>query len=140
MRVVLDSNILISAFFWNGNERLVLRACLSGPTKNVISDTIMVEVDHVFRNKFDLDDSRVLDYLMEILVHSDLVIPLTDVDHKTRDTRDNHIIETGVLGRSELIITGDEDLLSMTEIPGIQTVSAKGFLELLTHKGSKDEN
>lgn len=47
IKIVLDSNILISAFFWDGNERSILRDCRKGKFHLVLSDFILEEVDRV---------------------------------------------------------------------------------------------
>jgi predicted nucleic acid-binding protein len=47
MRIVLDTNILVSAMGWDGNERKVLLATLSGDIDLVLSDEIISELLHV---------------------------------------------------------------------------------------------
>ena len=47
MNIVLDTNVLVSGVFWNGNESTVLESCLSKDLSNFISPPIIDEYDRV---------------------------------------------------------------------------------------------
>lgn len=47
MRIVLDTNILVSAMGWDGNERKVLLTSLSDDIDLVLSDELISELLHV---------------------------------------------------------------------------------------------
>ncbi|MFQ5884505.1 MAG: putative toxin-antitoxin system toxin component, PIN family [Thermoplasmata archaeon] len=52
-RVVLDTNILVSALFWEGNEREILRKCRAGDLCSITSPQILEELEHVLLRKFE---------------------------------------------------------------------------------------
>lgn len=47
MKVLLDSNVLFSALFFEGNECMVLRLVSAGKVRGVISEYILKEVARV---------------------------------------------------------------------------------------------
>ena len=58
MRVVLDTNVIISALNFPGNERLVLELALRGRFEFYLSLFILEEVARVLVRKFDWDEER----------------------------------------------------------------------------------
>ena len=54
MRIVLDTNVIISAFFWKGNERKLLDKCRAKEVELVISPNILEEIDVVLDSKFSV--------------------------------------------------------------------------------------
>ena len=112
-KVVLDSNILISAFFWDGNERDILRKCRKGEYQLIISDFILEEVERVLQKKFMVEEHLARSYLQEIFRFSDIVITHGRLDIIKEDPSDNRVLETAVLGRVNYLITGDKHLLKL---------------------------
>ena len=56
MKVVLDSNVFISALLFGGNPRLVFNLAISGKVDLVISEPILEEIFEVLlRPKFKLN-------------------------------------------------------------------------------------
>ena len=53
MRVVLDTNILISAFFWDGNEKEILMKCKNKEHRSILSPAIIEELNDVLSEKFE---------------------------------------------------------------------------------------
>jgi uncharacterized protein len=58
------------------------------------------------------------------------VVPGERLNVVARDVDDNRIVETAVAGKSEAIVTGDKDLLSLKEYAGIKMVKVGEFLNL----------
>ena len=61
LRIVLDTNVFISAYFWEGNERNVLRKCRDGDFQLVVSPEILDELAKVLDLKFDVLKSNIDD-------------------------------------------------------------------------------
>ncbi|NJE03163.1 putative toxin-antitoxin system toxin component, PIN family [Thermococcus sp. MV11] len=112
MRILLDTNVLISAYFWNGRERALLWDCIRGIHENVISDYIIGEVKKVLGDKFGLPDDAVERYVLLLATFSTSV-PIGEVYHVSRDPKDNPIIATALSGKVDALITGDKDLLAL---------------------------
>ncbi|OYT28649.1 putative toxin-antitoxin system toxin component, PIN family [Thermoplasmatales archaeon ex4572_165] len=123
-RVVLDSNVLISAFFWNGNEREVLLKCKIKNLKSVLSLEILNETKRVLLNKFDLPQEKIDEYIRNVLLFSEIVAIKGDINVIKEDPSDNIILETAIRGNAELIITGDNHLLKIKAYKRITIVPA----------------
>ncbi|MCL2558107.1 MAG: PIN domain-containing protein [Treponema sp.] len=75
MKLVLDTNIFISAFFWGGYPREVFERVLSGLDELYISEGIMRELASVLTGgKFAVNGDEVEDYLQIIKKYSNEVI------------------------------------------------------------------
>jgi putative PIN family toxin of toxin-antitoxin system len=104
--VVLDTNILISAFFWNGNERQVLLKCKMNNLKSVLSFEILDETKRVLRKKFALPQEKIDEFIRDVLLFSEIVVIKGDIDVIKEDPSDNIVLETAIRGNADIIITG----------------------------------
>ena len=53
-----------------------------------------------------------------------------------RDPKDNMVLEAAIAGEAQVIVSGDEDLLSLDPFRGISIVSPSKFLEMLDRESS----
>jgi len=128
MKVVLDTNVIISAFFWKGNERDVLNNCRQKVIWLTISPEILEEIDTVLDSKFSVPDDKRVDFLRNLIVISRLVFPSTEIDVIKIDSSDNRILECAASGNVDYIISGDKHLLDLKAYGGIEILNAKAFL------------
>ena len=117
--VVLDTNILISAFFWEGNERKVLQRCRTGEYQSITSPEILEELEEVLRKKFQVPDEKINAFIRNFLISSELVFLRGNISEIKEDPSDNAILETALIGGAYLIITGDSHLLRLKSFKGI---------------------
>jgi len=130
MRVVVDTNIIISGIFWEGNESSILKMCKTNEHTNIISPPIIEELERVISSKkFKLTEKQVNDVIELVLSFSILVFPAVRIDAILSDITDNRILECAVSGNADVIISGDKHLLGLKEYKGIKTINAKAFLE-----------
>ena len=124
MRLVLDTNVLVSAAFWNGPERRLLQACLRGIHELIASPFILEELRRVLTEKFDVPDGDVREYVMLLVRVAVLVDPARDLRVVKADPSDDRILEAAVTGNAHSIVTGDRHLLSLKEYNGIRICRA----------------
>ena len=130
MRIVIDSNIFVSSFFWGGNPRRIIDRVIDGLDELYISDEILKEILEVMsRKKFDLELQKVMDYISIIDQYANKVVPKENIEIISRDKDDNKIIYCGLIGKVDCIITGDNDLLILKEYNGIKIMTPKEYLE-----------
>lgn len=122
-RRVLDTNVLVSALFWDGNERRVLTECLHGDRQLVASPFILGELDDVLEAKFDAPDDKRGSYVRTLLVHAELVRPDVEVE-VTGDEADDRVLAAALAGEADVLVTGDRDLLGLGSWKGIRICSA----------------
>jgi len=120
MRLVLDTNILISALFWDGNERRLLLDCKTKKHQLIISPEILEEMDRILNVKFDVPSEIRNKYAQNILRMSEIVFPKGEIHIVKEHPADNMIIETAILGKAEKLITGDKHLLNLGAVEGIR--------------------
>ena len=127
MRVVVDTNILISAeLSTHGASRRLLNRLVT--TNNVIlSNAILDEFAQTLRAKFSYSSlavSNVIDGLNEV---AEIVEPVTFETQICRDPDDDAILGTAVAGNADCIVTGDSDLLVLARFQGVDIVSPSEF-------------
>ena len=130
---VLDSNIFISAFLFNGNQRRLLEYALAGKYRIAISDMILDEIrDVLSRPKFKLTREQVKKIINEIESLCTLYFPAETIKGACRDSDDNIILECAVAAKADYIITGDDDLLSIKEYRSIAILNSADFLKIVS--------
>ncbi|MBL8381433.1 MAG: putative toxin-antitoxin system toxin component, PIN family [Burkholderiales bacterium] len=133
MRVVLDTNILISAFGWGGVPGQVLLSGLTGQVELCTSPQLSAELKRVFAHptvahalaKRGLSASDLhRRYLASVLSLEAAPLPRP----VCRDADDDHVLACAIAADADLIVSGDEDLLSLRTYEGIPILTAAAAL------------
>ena len=133
IRVVLDTNILISAILFGGNPRQVLEKAIRGEIRLCISGPILEELQGVLRrSKFDYSPEAIQVILTELIAISDFVNPSKNIHVVPEDPEDNRILECAVEAEADYIITGDAHLLKLGKYEYIKILNAGAFVEELS--------
>lgn len=133
MRVVIDTNVLISAIFWSGRPKQLLHEVRRGHVTFLSSEPLLSELREILtRNDkpFNLS-SEAADHVIRTL--SGFAEIVTTVSHITAcaDEADNRVLECAVDGGAEYIVTGDQGLLNLRYFRGAAIVSvAEAFRHL----------
>ena len=132
MRVVLDTNVLVSALWWKGNERNVLLMTLYDDVDLVVSDALLSEfLNVVAKGKFAGFPHENVSELMEIILETAIYVEsAVEVSEIKDDPSDDRILECAVAGKADYIVSGDRHLLKLKEYRGIPITNAKGFLKI----------
>ncbi|MBU2633941.1 MAG: putative toxin-antitoxin system toxin component, PIN family [Nanoarchaeota archaeon] len=130
-RVVLDTNILISAFGWGGNPKQIFNEIIKGNLNLIISSKQFEELSKVLDYpKFDFSEEQKTRFKSLILEISIFVYPKEKVNIIKEDPSDNIFLETAITGKVDFIITGNNHLLKLKEFKGVKIVTPKEFLEI----------
>ena len=130
MRIVLDTNILVSAALFTGNEFEIIRRVEAGEFSLILSPEIVEEFGRVLsRSKFGLSEAEVSALLEHLLSISEIVIPRRKKTHKIRDEEDRIILECALTGGAKYIVSGDQDLQALRRVGRVRIVSSREFLE-----------
>jgi putative PIN family toxin of toxin-antitoxin system len=133
LRVVLDTNILISAILFGGKPRQILENAIRGEIRLCISEPILEELKGVLqRSKFDYSPEMIQVILTELTGVADFVNPSESINVVLEDPEDNRILECAVEAEASYIITGDFHLLKLRKYRNIKVVNAVAFLEKLS--------
>ncbi len=131
MRVVLDTNTLISAFLFSGTASRLVPLWQSRHITVLVSKAILQEYLRVLAYpKFRLSDQEIKRLIEEELLP--FVQTVRVRRHLTivqRDPEDNKFLECAVAGRAEYIVTGDQDLRELNSYRGITVLAVGEFLK-----------
>lgn len=119
VRVVLDTNIIISAIISAGKPREILELVLQEKLIGVTSEVLISELLEILSKKFRyaIDQlEEVKNGLKETFV---CVSPQNELD-VVRDRDDNRVLEAAVEGNCSYIVTGDKDLLVLGQYKDIK--------------------
>ena len=129
MRVVLDTNVLISAIMFGGKSRVILEMGISGKIKIALSQDILKELAEVLvGKKFRVSMSVVQQTIHELSEIVELVIVTQKIKAVKNDPDDNRILECAVSAKADYIVSGDSDLLTLRNFKKIKIESPSDFL------------
>lgn len=132
MRVVLDTNVLISALMFGGNPREILQKAIRGELKLCLSEAILSELGTVLqRPKFGFSMTTVNQLLSELAAIAELVVPSEEIALIASDPTDNRVLECAVEAAAEYIVSGDNHLLDLGEYTTIKILNPSRFLLVL---------
>lgn len=126
MRVVLDTNVLVSALHFGGRPRRLLEAILRGEHRLVTGPAILDELDAVLINTCGWERARSLAARSEVEALGDVVTP-TDVPRVCRDADDDEVLAIAIAGGAERLVTGDADLLVLGAHRGVRILTVANF-------------
>ena len=132
MRVVLDTNVIISALNFPGNERLVLELALRGRFEFFLSLFILEEVAGVLVRKFGWDEVRTAEAIRVIENAATVIAPPRLPEVIEGGHPDNLVLDCAAAASAEYLITGDRrHLLPLGDHQGTRIVNAPRFLSVL---------
>lgn len=130
MRIVLDTNVLVSGIFWTGNEAKVIERCKKRKYTNIASPYTLGEFERVIsKERFALTREEIENLIELVLSFSIILIPSQKVSIIKKDPNDNMFIDCALAGSAEYIISGDTHLLNLGKYKDIKILTAKKFLE-----------
>lgn len=132
MRVVADTNVLISALLFGGLSEQIFLAGLRGEIQLITSLPLLKELQRVLKGKFKFDVHLVNDILDEMKDVMEIVEISSRIDVISYPEEDNRVLECAVDGRAEIIVTGDtKHILPLKEYRGIKILSPFEFTKHL---------
>ena len=126
MRIVLDTNVLVSALHFGGRPRRLLDDVLRGDYKLIIGPAILVELEAVLMETCGWTSDRAAAVRAELEAIADVVTPV-EVPRVSRDPDDDEILAIAVIGAADALVTGDGDLLALGSHRGINIRSVADF-------------
>lgn len=132
VRVVLDTNVLVSALNFSGNQRKIFDLFLKGEIQICISPFILGELKYVLEKKFKWNKANFQKVVRKIKSQAILVEPQKKILIIKKDEVDNRILECAREGKAHFIISGDtQHLLPLKNYRGIKILSSSEFLKLI---------
>ena len=129
MKVVFDTNILVSALvFPGGRGEAALLRILEERDELLLSKPILDELLGVLARKFARDAEELARIAVFLSDLGTTVRPRRKL-RIVKDEPDNRVLECAVTGHAEAVVTGDRALLELREFRGARIVSLREYLE-----------
>ena len=129
--VVLDTNIFISAVFWEGKPYAIVKNAINQDIIVFISNYIIEEIRKVLVRDFNLEKQEIDDIVNAVLYFTHLIEPRGAVTFIKDDPKDDKILDCAIACNAEFIVSQDNHLLNLKTFRGIRIVSPEEFLKTL---------
>jgi len=129
--IVIDTNVLVSAFHFGGSPEEVFSLVREGEIEMFISPFILDEFERVLREKFKWSAQKIKQTIRKIEGVSTMVDPQMKVEAIKGKDSDNRILECALEAKAEYLITGDtKHLQPLKQYKGVKILSPERFLSL----------
>ena len=128
MRIVIDTNVLLSGFLWGGIPHTLIEQVRSNAVEMLVSAALLEEFSQVIaRPKFasilqrtSRNPERIFDELRTL---ADIVIAPSLPQPVCRDPKDDIVLACALAAKANLLVSGDSDLLTLKVFEGIPIVT-----------------
>ncbi len=131
MKIVFDTNVLISAFLSSGGmSQAVFNEAIQGH-KVILSEYVLEEFQRILQRKFNVPKHKV-DFAIHAFRQNVLVldkVPLAGVHFP--DKADIPILALAKASRAQVLVTGDKKLLELKRFFKAAVVSPREAMEIL---------
>lgn len=131
-RVVLDTNVLVSAVHFGGPPEELLLLANQGAIQLFISPFILNETSVVLKEKLGWEKGRIKGLLKAVEGVAAVIEPETELTVIKNDAADNRILECAVDAKADFLVTGDKrHLLPLRHYKGIRIITPRQCLDIL---------
>ena len=131
MRIVLDTNVLISGIFFTGPPYQILEAWRDGNLQILVSPAILEEYRRVMNELASQFEAINLDSFLDLLtLRSEIVLAPVMPRVIKDDPSDDKFLECAVAGKAACIVSGDKHLLKLSEFRGIRILTPRQFIQM----------
>jgi uncharacterized protein len=136
MRVVLDTNVLISAFISDqGSPAQLLALCHAGGLELLVSPDTLAELRRVLtyprvRKRLSYTDEQINQYIGLLEEIGVVITPPSVARVVLGDADDDKFVALALAGGAQYLVSGDAHLLSVGRYQGITILKPAAFLLL----------
>lgn len=132
MRVVLDTNVLLSAFLFGGRLQFIVELIAAGKITQCFSSTTWAELCRVLeypKLSFPLEKRGInlQDFLSRLSINSLFFFPSPSSIKIPKDKSDEAFIACALAASAKAIITGDKHLLALQKSFSISILTPQEF-------------
>jgi putative PIN family toxin of toxin-antitoxin system len=127
VRIVIDTNVLVSGIFWGGIPKRVIEFWRDGHVDLCVTQAVLQEYLRIIEKMGKHDPGLVQEWKDFLSEHALLVDPTVAIA-LCRDASDNRFLECAAAGRASFLVTGDDDLLSLRNLWTTSIVSPRQFI------------
>lgn len=132
LRVVIDTNVVVSAIVWGGKPRELVLKLLEQHTV-ILSPQMLAEFNDVIsRDKFGVKTFQVKRFLTDLTNKSKIVNSVGLFKIIVEDPDDNNILNAAYSGKADYIVTGDKHLLALEKFKRTKIITVNKMLEIIS--------
>ena len=131
LRVVIDTNVYISAIFWRGKPRKIIDMGRDGNIFIFTSMDIEKEIGDRLSAKFHLAEDDVMRIMLDFGTFTIPIQPTRKISFIKDDPDDDKFLECGIACHANYIVSGDSHLQRAKEFEGIKILSPSNFLKII---------
>ena len=138
MRIVLDTNVLVSGIFFGGAPERIFHAWQYGKVQLVISAEIYAEYEEVVERFAEDHPSIATDLpsvLERITLFAELCTPSPLEEQVSSDPDDDKFLACAVHTGVEIVVSGDSDLLDVSGYRGVRVLNPRKFCDEFLKEG-----
>jgi len=130
MRVVIDTNVIISSNGKSSPNRKIFDALINGEFELCITNDIFLEYKEIIANKTNNDIAKNFANLLSILQNVHFINLYYKWDLIIEDPDDNKFVDCYISSNSQYLITEDKhfEAVRQLDFPKINLISAKYFI------------
>ena len=129
MRIVVDTNVLISGVFFGGFPRKILSSIVSDKITACATAEIINEYEEIVQEMVKRKQGHINKAILTPLIKvMEIIEPVSQIDI-CRDPDDNKFLECAKDSHALYIVSGDKDLLVIEKYENVQIITAKDFCE-----------
>jgi putative PIN family toxin of toxin-antitoxin system len=129
MRVVLDTNVLVSGIFYSGPPAAILQAWKAGKISLVTSQAILSEYKRVLEElSVQFPNVEIQSLLELIVVHSEVCSPPPLAEVVCEDPTDDKFISAALVAGVKIIVSGDKHLLKVSGYRDLAVLTPRQFM------------
>ena len=129
MKVVLDTNVLVSGIFYSGPPAVILRAWKRGKISLVTSPKILDEYKRVVEElAIQFPGVEIQPILELIVVYSEVCSPPPLAEPVCEDPSDDKFFSAALEAGAKIIVSGDKHLLKVSGYQGLSVLTPRQFV------------
>lgn len=137
VKIVVDTNTLVSGFLWDGAPAQLVTAIFSGRARLFASTELFVELQEIihrpkFANRFMARGETPVSIMRRYREASvEIISAQIAPPENLRDADDIHVLACAVAAEADVLVSGDQDLLVLKSFWGIPIITAAEALARL---------
>ena len=139
LRVLIDTNILLSGLFFKGNERELLMLILHGKIKGIVPEDVYEEWERIISDKFrgtgNFDKAIELAYAIfykcDIVPREAYLKKIEDAKTIITDNRDVPVLACALEFNPNYLVSGDEDFQKIRNKVRFKIIRTKELLKII---------
>lgn len=130
MRIVVDTNVLVSGIFWGGPPNRLLSAWIAGEMELCATPQVLSEYCDVIDRLAGRCNRQELAKRWKIFLFEHLTLIEESRPYQgVRDPKDDKFVACALSAGASILVSGDDDLLVLREVEGVRVVKVADWLK-----------